>query len=60
MPDGKLLTISRVWRSHRFRTNPDTSSRAMKTRCTGLVFPSKAPIEMRAEAAHISATTKLN
>lgn len=54
-----LLTLSRVWRSHSFKTNPDTSSRAMRMRWTGLVFPSTAPIEMRAEAVHISATTKL-
>lgn len=58
--EQKSLTFSRTWRSHSFRTNPDTSSRPMRTRWTGLVFPSTAPIEMRAEAVHISATTKLH
>lgn len=53
------LTLRRDCRSFSFRMNPDTSSRPMRMRWTGLVFPSTAPIETRADAAHISATIKL-
>lgn len=52
-------TLRRLRRSHSLRMNPVTSSRAMMVSWTGLVFPKTAPMEMSAEAVHISATTRL-